>query len=146
MVVRFSGGDNAGHTVINPYGEFAVEAALKVKDAKGGKVTALSLGIGLQREVVKKPLSMGCDDLILLEEPAFDGGDSWATAYALAMAAAAHPRIDTDDMLVLDGKREFLGFGVKNFIFGRQGLPIRGINRIFTAFYCRVLVSHRKIY
>ncbi len=72
--------------VIDPYGEFAVEAALRVKDAKGGKITAISLGINLQREVVKKPLSMGADELILLEDAAFDGGDSWSTIHALAMA------------------------------------------------------------
>ncbi len=72
--------------VIDPYGEYAVEAALKLKDAKGGKITAISLGINLLREVVKKPLSMGADELILLEDKAFADGDSWATANALAMA------------------------------------------------------------
>jgi len=35
---------------------------------------------------VKKPLSMGADELILLEDEAFTDGDSWSTAYALAMA------------------------------------------------------------
>jgi electron transfer flavoprotein beta subunit len=72
--------------VIDPYGEYAVEAALRIKDAGGGKVTALSLGVNLLREVVKKPLSMGADELILLEDEAFVDGDSWSTAYALAMA------------------------------------------------------------
>ena len=72
--------------VIDPYGEFAVEAALRVKDAQGGKVTAISMGINLLRDVVKKPLSMGADELILLEDEAFTEGDSWSTAYALAMA------------------------------------------------------------
>jgi len=72
--------------VIDPYGEYAVEASLKVKEAQGGKITAISLGDKLLREVVKKPLSMGADELILLEDEAFVGGDSWATAYALAMA------------------------------------------------------------
>jgi len=72
--------------VISPFDEQAVEAALRVKDAKGGKITVISLGTGLLRDVVKKPLSMGCDDLILLEDPAFVDGDSWSTAYALAMA------------------------------------------------------------
>jgi electron transfer flavoprotein beta subunit len=72
--------------VIDPYGEFAVEASLKIKDAGGGKVTAISMGTNLLREVVKKPLSMGADELILLEDEAFVGGDSWSTAYALAMA------------------------------------------------------------
>jgi len=72
--------------VISPFDENAVEAALKIKDAQGGKITAISLGANLSRDVVKKPLSMGADELVLLEDAAFTGGDSWATAYALAMA------------------------------------------------------------
>jgi electron transfer flavoprotein beta subunit len=70
--------------VISPFDEQAVEAALKIKDAKGGKITVISLGVNLLRDVVKKPLSLGADELILLEDPAFIGGDSWSTAYALA--------------------------------------------------------------
>jgi len=72
--------------VIDPYGEFAVEAALRIKEAKGGKVTVLSLGVNLLREVVKKPLAMGADELILLEDEAYDGGDAYSTASSLAMA------------------------------------------------------------
>ena len=72
--------------VISPFDENAVEAALRIKDAQGGKITVISLGVNLLREVVKKPLSMGADELILLEDGAFAGGDSWSTAYALAMA------------------------------------------------------------
>jgi electron transfer flavoprotein beta subunit len=72
--------------VIDPYAEYAVEAALRIKDAKGGKVTAISLGTNQLRDIVKKPLAMGADELILLEDEAFDGGDSWSIAYALAMS------------------------------------------------------------
>ena len=72
--------------VIDPYGEYAVEAALRLKEAKGGKITIITLGINLLREVVKKPLAMGADELILLEDEAFSSGDGWSTAYALAMA------------------------------------------------------------
>ena len=72
--------------VISPFDENAVEAALKIKDAQGGKITVVSLGINLLRDVVKKPLSMGCDELVLLEDEAFVEGDSWSTAYALAKA------------------------------------------------------------
>jgi len=72
--------------VVDPYGEYAIEAALKIKDALGGKITAISLGINLLRDVIKKPLSMGADELILLEDEAFIEGDSWSTAYAMAMA------------------------------------------------------------
>lgn len=72
--------------VISPFDEQAVEAALRLKDAKGGKITVLTLGTNLLRDVVKKPLSMGADQLVLLEDEAFINGDSWSTAYALAMA------------------------------------------------------------
>ena len=72
--------------VIDPYGEFAMEAALRIKEAKGGRVTVLSLGINLLREVVKKTLAMGADELILLEDEAYTGGDGYATAFSLAMA------------------------------------------------------------
>ncbi|MBC8429692.1 MAG: electron transfer flavoprotein subunit beta/FixA family protein [Dehalococcoidia bacterium] len=71
--------------VVDPYAEYAIEAALKIKDALGGKITAISLGINQLRDIVKKPLAMGADELILLEDEAFDEGDSWSTAYALAM-------------------------------------------------------------
>jgi electron transfer flavoprotein beta subunit len=72
--------------VLDPYGEYAIEAALRIKDAVGGKVTAISLGVNQLRDVIKKPLSMGADELILLEDEAFADGDSWSTAYALSMA------------------------------------------------------------
>ena len=72
--------------VVDPYSEYAVEAGLRIKDAQGGKITAISLGASLAPEVVKKPLAMGADELILLEDEAFADGDSWSTAYALAMA------------------------------------------------------------
>ena len=72
--------------VIDPYGEYAVEAALKLKEAQGGRITVLTLGTNLLREVVKKPLAMGADELILLEDENFTNCDGWLTAYALALA------------------------------------------------------------
>lgn len=72
--------------VLDPYSEYALEAALRLKDTHGGKITAISLGANLVTEVIKKPLSMGADELILLEDGAFADGDSWSTGYALAMA------------------------------------------------------------
>jgi electron transfer flavoprotein beta subunit len=72
--------------VISPFDEQAVEAALRIKDKQGGKITVISLGNKLVRDVIKKPLSMGADELVLLEDEAYEEGDSWSTAYALAMA------------------------------------------------------------
>ena len=72
--------------VIGQYDEFALEAALRIKDTLGGKITALSLGNKLLRDVIKKALAVGGDELVLLEDETFEDGDSWSTAYALAMA------------------------------------------------------------
>jgi electron transfer flavoprotein beta subunit len=83
--------------VIDPYGEFAVEASLKLKEVVGGKITVLSLGVNLLREVVKKPLAMGADDLILLEDAAFADIDGYVTALALA---AAVKKLGTFDLIL----------------------------------------------
>ena len=72
--------------VIGQYDEFALEAALIIKGSVGGKITVLSLGNNILRDVIKKALAVGSDELVLLEDEAFEGGDSWATAYALATA------------------------------------------------------------
>jgi electron transfer flavoprotein beta subunit len=72
--------------VIDPYGEYAVEAALKIKEANDSKITVLSLGVNLLREVVKKPLAMGADELVLLEDETFAETDSFTTATALMAA------------------------------------------------------------
>ncbi len=71
--------------VIDPYSEYALEAALKLRDKYTGKITAISLGNNLQREVIKKPLSMGTDELILVEDELFTVGDSWLIAKILAI-------------------------------------------------------------
>jgi Electron transfer flavoprotein, beta subunit len=72
--------------VIGQYEEFAMEAALRIKDKQGGKITILSLGNKIVRDVIKKTLAVGGDELILLEDETFEEGDSWSTAYALATA------------------------------------------------------------
>ncbi|MGQ9546675.1 MAG: electron transfer flavoprotein subunit beta/FixA family protein [Dehalococcoidia bacterium] len=72
--------------VIGQYEEFALEAALRIKDAAGGKITAVALGNNFVRDVIKKALAVGADELVLLEDEAFENGDSWTTANALAMA------------------------------------------------------------
>ena len=87
--------------VLSTFDEIAVEAALRLKDAHKARVTVLSLGNQLAREVVKKPLGMGADALILLEDEAFEGGDSWSTAAALAAAIRKIGRYD----LVLCGRQ-----------------------------------------
>lgn len=72
--------------VINPYDENALEAALRIKDAHGARITVISAGRNLAKTVLRKSLAAGADDLILLEDAAFERLDSYATAHLLATA------------------------------------------------------------
>jgi electron transfer flavoprotein beta subunit len=72
--------------VISPFDEQAVEAALRLKDEHGGKVTVLSMGAPSAEKVLKHTLSMGADEAFLLTDGAFENSDSRSTAYALAQA------------------------------------------------------------
>jgi electron transfer flavoprotein beta subunit len=77
--------------VMNPYDEFGVEEALRIKEKKGGKVTVL--GIGPQRvvESLRTALAMGADEAIHVDDPAAEGGDALATARVLAAAVKGVP-------------------------------------------------------
>ena len=70
--------------VINPWDEYAVEEALKIREAEGGTVTALSLGPEDAREALKHALAMGCDEAVLISDPAFAGLDSLGVSKVLA--------------------------------------------------------------
>jgi len=72
--------------VMNPYDENALEAALKIKDSQEATVTVISAGKNLAKPVLRKAIASGADDLILLDDPAFDKLDSYATAHLLAAA------------------------------------------------------------
>jgi electron transfer flavoprotein beta subunit len=72
--------------VVNPYDEFALEEALKWQEQLGGTVRLVCLGPERARESVLKGLAMGADEVYHLSDPAFLGGDAFATARALAAA------------------------------------------------------------
>jgi electron transfer flavoprotein beta subunit len=69
--------------IMSPYDEFAVEAALRTKEAAGaGEVGLLSLGDASSQETLRAGLAMGADRAVLLEGRV--GMDGLATAKALA--------------------------------------------------------------
>jgi len=70
--------------VVNPWDEFAVEEALRTKEKHGGKVTAVCMGAETAKEALKTVLAMGCDEAILVTDPALKGCDSLGTARVLA--------------------------------------------------------------
>ena len=72
--------------VINPYDENALEAALMIKDTLGAEITVISAGKNLAKPVLRKTIAAGADNLILLDDAAFEKLDSYATAHILADA------------------------------------------------------------
>jgi electron transfer flavoprotein beta subunit len=72
--------------VVNGFDELAVEAALRIKASVGGTITVVSMGRSFAMEVIKKTLAMGADELILLQDDAFDTVDSFVIANVLASA------------------------------------------------------------
>jgi electron transfer flavoprotein beta subunit len=75
-------------TVLNPFDEFAIEAALQLKEKIGADttVTICSMAPESGKEIVRKALAMGADDAVLVADTALEGSDVWATANALAAA------------------------------------------------------------
>ncbi len=114
--------------VIDPYSEHALEAALRLKDANSGSVVkAVSLGSGLNKELLKKALALGADELILLDDLAFEGGDSTDTAYALSLAVK---KIGVFD-IILTGRQ------AADWDAGQVGLLLGGMLNV-------AVVSHAK--
>jgi len=86
--------------VMNPFDEFAVEEALKIKEKFGGSVTIVCMGPDRSTEAIRTALAMGADKGVHLNDPAFEGSDSLATAKLLAKAIGT---LEYD--LVLCGKQ-----------------------------------------
>lgn len=83
--------------VINGFDENAIEAALQLKQAVGGKVTAVSMGDEGASRALKQALAMGVDEAILLHDAAFADADATSTAYVLVEAIK---KIGTYDLIL----------------------------------------------
>ena len=77
--------DEAGvKFILNPYDEFAVEQALRLKERAGaGEVVAVALGLGAAQETIRTALAMGVDRGVLLETDRLPA-DGFEVAKALA--------------------------------------------------------------
>ncbi len=91
--------------ILNPYDQFAVEEALRMREQDGGKVVVLAMGPERTKEAMRECLAMGADEGVLLNHPAFEGADGRATARALAAAVRKIGEFD----VVLCGKRAIDG-------------------------------------
>ncbi len=92
-------------SIINPFDENAIEEALRLREKKNGKVTALSMGPPQAEEALRKALAMGVDRAILLSDKTLAGADTLATSYVLAIAIKKLESFD----VILCGKQSIEG-------------------------------------
>ena len=85
-------------TIINPDDMNAVEAALKLKDELGCKVTVVTMGPPPAEGMLRELMAMGADDGYLVSAREFGGSDTYATSQILA-AALDTIGLDADDIV-----------------------------------------------
>jgi electron transfer flavoprotein beta subunit len=95
--------------VINPYDEFAVEEALRIREASEGRVTIVSLGKEKATEAIRTALAMDADRGVLINDPALENCDGLSTATVLSAALKDMPHdliiagqraVDDDNFMV----------------------------------------------
>ena len=121
-LVAIDGKANWGDSplIINPWDEYAVEAALQQAEAHNGSVVAVSIGGESSKEALKHALAMGCSDAILISDPSLAQLDSQVTARLLAaaikkvgdvdLAFLGRQAIDTDTGLTAAQTARLLGW------------------------------------
>jgi len=112
-------------SIVNPFDEYALEEALRLKDQAGAHVTVVSMGPPQAMAVLREALARGADDAFLVSSRAFGGADTLATSYTLAMAIKKACGGKTPDLVLfgkqaIDGDTAQVGPGVSEFL----GVPL----------------------
>ena len=107
-------------SILNPYDVYALEAALSLKREYGNvNITTITMGPTQADSILRKAVSLGADDGILLCDKKFAGADTYATAKTLATAIQSKSG-DYDLILcgqfAVDGDTAQTGPGIANFL------------------------------
>jgi electron transfer flavoprotein beta subunit len=90
--------------ILSPYDEYAVEEALRLREAHGGKVVVLSVGPEETQVILKKCLAMGADEAVLIKDEQPETYDGLRTAKIIARTLSTK---FTDFNLLLFGRLSF---------------------------------------
>lgn len=90
-----------GPGTVNPFDEYAVEEALRIKEKNGGTVSVISVGSDRAESALRACLALGVDEAYLLSDEVFEGSDQQAIARILA---AGLGKLDSYN-LILAGKQ-----------------------------------------
>jgi electron transfer flavoprotein beta subunit len=105
-------------SIVNPDDRHAIEAAVRLKQDRKGKVIVLSMGPPQAIDAISEAISMGADEGILLTDGAFAGADTWATSSTLGKAIE---RIGEYDLIMcgrqaIDGDTAQIGPQVADYL------------------------------
>lgn len=113
--------------IISPYDEYAVEEALRIKAAKGGKVVAVTAGRDESLVILRKCLAMGADEAVLIKDAFPESYDGLRTARLIARFVQAKfpgaqlllfgkQSVGADSSQVPSMVAEMLGIGQANVV------------------------------
>lgn len=77
--------------IMNPYDEYAVEAALRLVEESGGKVTVVTVGPEEAQGVLRTALAMGADEAVWVAQEASFGSERWISEALAAVIRRAGP-------------------------------------------------------
>ncbi|HEY4554384.1 MAG TPA: electron transfer flavoprotein subunit beta/FixA family protein [Bacillaceae bacterium] len=77
--------------VVNPYDEYAIEEAIRLRDDQGGEVTVVTLGSEDAEKELRTALAMGADKAVLIDDEDLAEKDQYTTASVLAAYLKGHP-------------------------------------------------------
>ena len=90
--------------IMNPDDKAGLEAALRIKDETGAKVTVLTMGLPKADAILREAMAMGADDAVLVTDRVLGGADTWATSTTIAGALR---NLDYD--LIITGRQAIDG-------------------------------------
>lgn len=70
--------------IIDPYAEYAVEEAIKIKESIGADIISVTIGKGEEEKSIRKAMAMGVDSAVLINNPDLLNSDSLSIAKAYA--------------------------------------------------------------
>jgi len=108
--------------VLSPYDEYAVEEALRIREAKGGEVTVVSVGTEESLVILKKCLAMGADEAVLVKDDAPEAYDGLRTSKIISQVI--RKKFQNFDLLLF-GKQSVGADNaqVPSMVAGFLGLP-----------------------
>ena len=119
-------------SIINPDDRHAIELAVTLKEAYGGKSTVISMGPTQAVDAISEALGMGIDEGILLTDKNLAGADTWATSFTLGRAIS---RVKRYDLIIcgrqaIDGDTAQIGPQIAEFLNLPQLTYVRKVEEI----------------